>query len=139
MKKLATGISVLVLSAISLASSLPTNGLIQVITNPASTSSTNYWTKPNIALIALDALAKSADEAFTMRNAGRTDFQEHDPLARPFVMHGRAIAGASEGLLFAGEVFTSYELHKHGHPRLAKTLLLFGIAGNTMGVATSDR
>jgi hypothetical protein len=129
-KKLLNVIAVLLLPGVGLASSLPEAPL----PNPAS-----YWTKYNIVLISIDAIAKSADELFTMRNAGRADFEEHDPLARPFVLHGRAIAGTSEGLLFAGEVLTSYELYKHGHSKIAKALLLLGIGGNTAGIATSTR
>lgn len=97
-----------------------------------------YWTKLNIALVSADAAAKSMDEWYTMRDASLPDFHENDPLARPFVTHGRFIAGASQGVLFAAEVFTSYELNKHGHPKMAKILLLVGIGGNTAGVATSS-
>jgi hypothetical protein len=131
-KKLLRVIVVLLMPGMGAASSPPDAPLPEV-------ASSSFWSKPNIALIAADALAKSGDEFFTMWNAGRPDFYERDPLARPFVMHGRAIAGVSQGLLFAGEVFTSYELHKHGHPRIAKALLLLGISGNTTGIATSDR
>lgn len=98
-----------------------------------------YWTKRSIALIAADALAKSADMAFTMRNAGRPNFQEHDPLASPFVHSGPVLAGASQGLLFASEVFASYELHKHGHPKMSRILLMVGTSGNSLGIATSTR
>lgn len=98
-----------------------------------------YWTKLNITLVSADAIAKSADEWFTMSAAGRPNFRENDPLARPFVTHGRFVAGASQGALFAAEVFTSYELNKHGHPKMAKILLLVGIGGNTAGIATSTR
>jgi len=98
-----------------------------------------YWTKPNDVLIAVDAFAKSADMLFTMRNAGCSNFEEHDPLGRPFVSHGRAVAGVSQGLLFAGEVFTSYELNQHGHRRMSKIVLLLGVGGNAAGIATSTR
>lgn len=96
-----------------------------------------FWTKKNDALIAADALAKSADMFLTMKNAGNPGFVEHDPLGRPFVRSGPVVAGFSQGLLFAGEVFTSYELNKHGHPKMAKIVLLLGIGGNTAGLATS--
>jgi hypothetical protein len=128
MKVLVSFVAVFLMSAPALASDLPD-----------TPSASTYWTKLNISLVTFDAFAKSADELFTMENADHPGFQEHDPLARPFVTHGRAIAGASEGLLFAGEVFTSYELHKHGHPRMAKTVLLLGIGGNTVGIATTSR
>jgi hypothetical protein len=90
-----------------------------------------------ISLVALDALAKSADMMNTMKNTSYANFQEYDPLGRPFVQHGRAIAGASQGLLFAGEVFVSYELKRHNRPKMAHTVLLLGIGGNTAGIVSS--
>jgi hypothetical protein len=126
---------------VSLAAVLLISGLMSgtAMASDLSDAPSAYLTKLNITLVTVDALAKSADELFTMQNAARPGFQEHDPLARPFVTHGRAIAGTSEGLLFAGEVFTSYELHKHGHRRLAKAVLLLGIGSNTAGIATTTR
>lgn len=100
---------------------------------------TKYWTRSNIVLISADAIAKSADMAFTMRNSGLPHFQEHDALARPLVHSGPALAGATEGLLFATEVFTAYELHKHGHGKMANVVPLLGTGGNAIGVATSSR
>jgi hypothetical protein len=129
----------LLMPGVCLASPLPDAPLPEAVSPAWSSDWSNYLTGANRALIALDAVAKSADELFTMRNAGRMGFEEHDPLARPFVSHGRAIAGVSQGLLFAGEIFTSYELHRHGHAKLAKAVLLLGIGGNTTGIATSDR
>jgi hypothetical protein len=112
---------------------LPLSATAQDLPNLKS----SYWTTANIALIALDATAKSADMGFTERNAGRANFRENDPLARPFVHSGPILAGVSEGLLFAGEVCASYELFRHRHAHMAKALLLTGIGGNTIGVATS--
>ena len=99
----------------------------------------SYWTKTNIALIAGDATAKSIDMAFTMRNWGRLNFQEHDPLARPFVQRGPVVASVAQGMLFAAETFASYELHKHGHKKMEKAVLILAIGGNTAGIATSTR
>jgi hypothetical protein len=141
MKKVLNVIAVLLMSGIVAASSPPgdSDAHSSAVYAPLPGVASTYWSRTNIALVAVDALAKSVDEAFTMRNAGRPNFEEHDPLARPFVTHGRAIAGTSQGLLFAGEVFTSYELHKHGHGKIAKAVLLLGIGGNTVGIATSTR
>ncbi len=102
-------------------------------------ASSSYWTKTNVALIAADATAKSVDMAFTMHNYGLPGFQEHDPLARPFVHSGPVIAGVAQGMLFATEIFTSYELHRHGHRKMEKIVLMVGIGGNTAGIATSTR
>ncbi len=98
-----------------------------------------YWTKTSIGLIAADAAAKATDMAFTMRNYELPGFQERDPLARPFVHSGPVLAGFAQGMLFATEVFTSYELHRHGHRRMEKLVLMLGIGGNTAGIATSTR
>ncbi|HZC22739.1 MAG TPA: hypothetical protein VE866_05315 [Candidatus Binatia bacterium] len=130
---------VAVLTISGLAGAAEKSGSASVVEIPQTPNTSRYWTKTNTALVATDALAKSLDMMFTMRNAGKPNFQEHDPLARPFVTHGRAIAGVGQGLLFAGEVFSSYELNKHGHRKLAKVVLLLGIGGNTAGVATSVR
>ena len=103
------------------------------------TAPSPYLTKTNIGLITADAAAKSVDMAFTMRNYELPDFREHDPLASPFVHSGPAFAGIAQGLLFATEVFVSYELHKRGHRKMGKVVLLLGIGGNTAGIATSTR
>ena len=99
----------------------------------------SYWTKTNFSLIAADAAAKSVDMAYTMRNYGRPGFEEHDPLARPFVHSGPLLAGVAQGALFATEVSTSYELHRHGHWKMEKFVMMLGISGNTAGIATSTR
>jgi hypothetical protein len=101
--------------------------------------SSSYWTKSNIALIAADATAKSIDMAFTMQNSARPGFRENDPLARPFVHSGPVVASVAQSALFAAETFASYELHKHGHTKLAKAVLVLAIGGNTVGIATSTR
>jgi hypothetical protein len=121
------------LAIILLSLSLPS--VSQESPNPPS----SYWTKVNVSLIAADAAAKSVDMAFTMRNYGLPGFQEHDPLARPFVHSGPVLAGVAQGMLFATEIFTSYELHKHGHRKMEKIVLMLGIGGNTAGIATSKR
>src|SRR5215467_2947343 len=138
MKALIGLLAVLMISGIAGASE--NSGSASITEIPAVQNiSPPYWTKTNTALVVTDAVAKSVDMTFTMRNAAGARFQENDPLARPFVTHGRAIAGVSQGLLFAGEVFASYELNKHGHRNLAKVLLLLGIGGNTAGIITSVR
>jgi len=103
----------------------------------APTLSAPYWTQANCLLAAADAAAKSLDMLFTMRNAGRYDFVEHDPLARPFVTHGRVVAGFSQAGLFSADLFLSYQLHKHGHRHAAQAVLIFGSALNTTGAVTS--
>jgi hypothetical protein len=125
-----------VLTICGLAGAAERSAPVSIVEIPRIQNNPRYWTRTNTALVVTDALAKSVDMTFTMRNAGAPNFQEHDPLALPFVTHGRAIAGVGQGLLFAGEIFSSYELNKHGHRNLAKVLLLLGIGGNTAGIAT---
>jgi len=96
-----------------------------------------FWTRGEILLATADAAAKSADMVFTMQNARGYDFVENDPVGRPFVTHGRAIAGVSQGALFLTDVFLSYQFHKHGHPRLAKAVLICGFGLNSAGASGS--
>jgi hypothetical protein len=117
----------------------PPTPIVATSKTAATTKASAIWTKENLTLMTMDALAKSGDMWFTMRNAGRPNFVEHDPLGRPFVDHGRAVAGISQGMLFAGEVFVSYELKRHSHPGMARAVMLLGIGGNTAGIATSTR
>jgi len=126
-------IAVLSFSVLAFAGDPPASPITRSIPMPKP----RYWTRANSMLVAADAAAKSVDMFFTMRNAGRYDFAEHDPLARPFVTHGRTLAGFSQGTLFSADVLLSYQLHKHGHRRLAKALLVFGSALNTTGAITS--
>lgn len=127
------------LTLCSLAGAAGKSAPLSIVEIPPIQNISRYWTATNIVLVAADAAAKTVDMMFTMRNAGAANFQEHDPLARPFVTHGRVLAGAGQGILFAGEVFASYELNKHGRRKAAKALLLLGIGGNTAGIATSVR
>jgi hypothetical protein len=113
-------------------------GLVR-ITQYSPASKPRDWTRENWMLVAADAAAKSADMFFTMRNAGRYDFVEHDPLARPFVTHGRALAGISQGALFSADLFLSHELYRHAHSRLARVVLFCGAAMNSTGAVISDR
>jgi hypothetical protein len=132
-KNLAALIAVLLLPTLALAGDPPALSLARSAPAPKP----RYWTRENSLLIAADATAKSFDMVFTMRNFGRYEFVEHDPLARPFVTHGRTLAGFSEGVLFSADVLLSHQLHKHGHPRLAKAMLVFGSTLNASGAVTS--
>jgi hypothetical protein len=128
-------VAVFLLSTLAFAGDPPALPITRSV--PVPPIKPRYWTRENALLIAADAAAKSSDMFFTMRNAGRYDFIEHDPLARPFVTHGRAVAGLSQGALFSSDVFMSYQLHKHGHPRLAKAVFIFGSSLNTTGAVIS--
>lgn len=108
-------------------------------------------TRTDRALLAIDGAAKVADFYFTTRNvsfqtvcktntsvgdycySGRG--QEANPLARPFVTHGRAVAAGYFAGAFVLDAVVSQQLRKHGHPKLARAVVLFGIV-NSAGAAT---
>ena len=102
--------------------------------------STSFWTKANTTLLALDAAAKGADFYYTMRGMEHPGLAvEADPIARPFVSHGNALAvGYFSGLLVI-DAAASYELHKHHHERLSKAVLIFGIVDNGYGAQHDGR
>jgi len=102
--------------------------------------STSFWTKANTTLLALDAAAKSADFSYTMRGMNHPGLAiEADPIARPFVSHGNALAVGYFGGLLALDAAASYEFHKHHHDRLSKAVLIFGIVNNGYGAQHDGR
>jgi len=102
--------------------------------------STSFWTKANTTLLALDAAAKGADFYYTMRGMDHPGLAlEADPIARPFVSHGNALAVGYFGGLLVIDTAVSYELHKHHHDRLSKAVLIFGIVNNGYGAQYDGR
>lgn len=102
--------------------------------------STGFWTRTNTTLVALDAIAKSTDFYYTMRGMDHPGLAiETDPIARPFVSHGNALAVGYFGGLLAIDVAASYELHKHHHDTLSKAILIFGIANSGYGAQHDGR
>jgi hypothetical protein len=102
--------------------------------------STTFWTKANATLLALDAAAKGADFYYTMRGMDHPGLAiETDPIARPFVSHGNALAVGYFGGLLIIDAAVSYELHKHQHDRLSKAVLIFGIVNNGYGAQSDGR
>jgi hypothetical protein len=119
-----------------------------------------FLTKTTSALILADAGAKLADFHYSMR-ASRITYttacgdipakgytcwttsvytpHEEDPIARPFINHGPVRAGVYFAGIFALDTFGAYELHRHGHNRMAQGVLLIGIGENTEGAAFSSR
>lgn len=109
--------------------------------------------KPSYSLIflgGLDAVAKIEDFRYTMRAWDRPaiacgggwcwsnkQVHESDPLMRPFVGHGHALAATGFATYFAMDTLAAYELHKHRHQRWARVVLLCGIGQNTWGAAGS--
>ena len=95
-----------------------------------------FWTKENAVLLVADALAKSQDAYRTDANLS-IGGRETDPLTRPFVTHGTALRAS----FFAGcllmDTFVAYELTKHHRQKLAKVVLLGGIAYSTSGAVAS--
>jgi hypothetical protein len=105
------------------------------------------------ALLAIDGAAKVADFYFTTHNAAfqtvcKTNTPwgsycysgsggESNPIARPFVTHGRPLAAGYFVGCFVLDAVLSHEFRKHGHPRMARAVLLFGIADNGIAAAMS--
>jgi hypothetical protein len=105
-----------------------------------SSPTPSFWTKTNTTLLALDAAAKGADFYYTMRGMDHPGLAlEADPIARPFVSHGNALAVGYFGGLLAIDAAVSYELHKHHHDRLSKAVLIFGIVNNGYGAQYDGR
>ena len=102
--------------------------------------SAGFWTKANTTLVALDAAAKGADFYYTMRGMDHPGLAvETDPIARPFVSHGNALAVVYFGGLLAVDAAVAYELHRHQHDRLSKAVLIFGIVNNGYGAQHDAR
>jgi hypothetical protein len=102
--------------------------------------SAGFWTKANATLVALDAAAKGADYYYTMRGMSHPGLAiEADPIARPFVSHGDALAVGYFGAGLAIDIVASYELHKHHHERFAKAVLILGILDNGYGAQYDGR
>lgn len=84
-----------------------------------------FWTKKKVLLFTGLAAAMAYDGYTTQRTLnGPYHGWEKNPLARPFVNLGWGGQAGCSGVVFAGTVWTSYLLHKHGHPRLAWVLPL---------------
>jgi len=96
-----------------------------------------FWTPLTTGLVVADGASKAIDGYFTRYNVDHGG-TEHDPLLRPFV-HTPALHAGAEGALFAAEIATAHFMHRKGHPRLARALLLGGIALNGMGAQQSIR
>jgi hypothetical protein len=98
-------------------------------------------TRTDRALLAIDGAAKVADFYFTTQNTARSaslySIRESNPIARPFVTHGRPLAAGYFAGCFVLDAVLSHELRKHGHPKMARAVLLFGIADNGIAAATS--
>jgi hypothetical protein len=97
-----------------------------------------FLTKQAAGLLVLDAAAKSMDAYYTRRNVVLDRGVEHDPLIRPFAHSLPATVGWAGGF-YALDIFTAYELHKHGHDRWAKVALSVGFTTSAMGAAQSGR
>jgi len=97
--------------------------------------------KTDRALLAIDGVAKVADFYFTTQNTAAPASlyvrRESNPLARPFVMHGRPLAAGYFAGCFLLDALLSHEFRKHGHPKMARAVLLFGIADNGIAAGMS--
>lgn len=92
-----------------------------------------------LSLFLAFALANGADCGLTIRNMNRPYFRELNPVARPFVTHGPALAAG----YFAATTFATYEvahqLEKHHHAKLAKIYVVVALGVEAWAVETSIR
>jgi len=94
-----------------------------------------FWTRPTIALVALDGAAKAADSFATRENIANGG-QEYNPLAPPFVRTAGAQV-ATMSALFGAEIATAYLLHKAHHKMMERGVLAGGAVMNGLGAASS--
>jgi hypothetical protein len=94
-----------------------------------------FWKPSTIALVALDAAAKSADAYATRRNIDGGG-AEYNPMARPFV-HTTSIQVASMAALIASEISAAYWLHHRHRENRSRAILLGGAVMNGLGAACS--
>lgn len=136
MKSLPVAIVLLVITSINVQAQAAFAGRGELPDSP----STSFWTKANTTLVVLDAAAKGADFYYTMRGMDHPGLAiETDPIARPFVSHGNALAVGYFGGLLVIDAAVSYELHKHHHDQLSKAVLIFGIVNNGYGAQFDGR
>lgn len=80
-----------------------------------------FFTRTNIALIAISALASIADGVTTQRFIQR-GYREGDPFARPLVKYGWPGQSAAILIEIGGETVGMYGLHRIGHGWLARAV-----------------
>ena len=113
-----------------------------------------FWTPGTKSLVAADSASKLADLVFTSRymKPGRVCYlvdasrpatclplrrAEGDPLARPFVTHGEALRISFFAGLEVADIAVAYALHRHHHDKIARTVLMLGMADNAVGAFNS--
>jgi hypothetical protein len=91
------------------------------------------------SLFIADAIATSADFAFTHRASTEPVWHENDPIARPFVTHGTPLQAAffaTKFLVFEG---AAWQLRKHNHRRLAVAVQILSVGLSTDGAIQSAK
>lgn len=104
-------------------------------TGPADLATSHFWTPSTIALVALDAAAKSADAYATRRNLDGGGI-EYNPLARPFV-HATPVQVIAITVLLGSEITVAYWLHRRRHDIRGHSVLAGGAVMNGLGAACS--
>jgi len=80
-------------------------------------------------------VAESILDGYTTQTmVNRPGFQEHDPLARPFVTHGVAGQTAACALGIGIVIGVQYTLHRTGHPKAATWVGRLFVAGEGANV-----
>lgn len=95
--------------------------------------------KKKLLILALHLAANGTDAYLTHRNMGGPHPYELNPMARPFVTHGTGTLVSFFSSATVMELLGTYELSKHGHPRLAAAWEAGNLGSHAWGVVTSER
>ena len=98
-------------------------------------AASRFWKPSTVALVALDAAAKTADSYATRRNIDGGG-AEYNPMARPFV-HTTSIHVVSMSALLGSEISVAYWLHRRHRENRSRAILLGGAVMNGLGAACS--
>jgi hypothetical protein len=82
-----------------------------------------FFDNTNLLLIGASLLGQSADQITTRRFLSHGG-QEQDPLSRPFVDQGWGGQVGIAAIENTAQIFVMYRLHKMGHHRIERILLL---------------
>jgi hypothetical protein len=85
--------------------------------------------------VILQLAASGSDAYLTQRNFG-PHFQEHNPIARPFMKNNTSL-GLYCGATAAGKIFIAHSLHRHRHDTLANIFEAGAVADNVGGSVVS--
>lgn len=93
--------------------------------------------KRKLLVLALHLAATGTDAYFTNRNQHARYRTETDPIARPFVSRGQPMLITYFSAAFGIETAVEWELHRHGHDKIAAGVEAFNILDHATGAGMS--